>query len=337
MTPPLDPTWVPAPKSEARLDPPETPVVSNTALLDRLSADPASHLDHGFRHNGWHRDRERIYRAIMRSPTSQTRRKAFRRCGLDYLILRHRTDSQRFKIVPQHCHDRLCVPCGGDRRATIQANLAKLISDEPHRFLTLTIRHGPESLEYLVKRLYRCFRRLRQKALWKDRVDGGAAFLEITYTAEHDTWHPHLHVLLQGRYIPKADLGQAWLDVTGDSRNVDIRIVRSKRQVIAYITKYATKPLPPPVLRCYWLLEEAIPVLAGRRTVLTFGSWSRWQVLKKPTDDAWELYDDLDHVQYLAACDDPMARNVVAMLPSAHPHTGEFYVWNDGPAIDDSG
>ena len=329
MTQPLSADWHVPPESQAPVHPPETPVTPNTAPLPLQGYDPASDLDHGFRHSGWAHDRDRIYRALMRSPTAQSRRIAFRRCGAAFLILRHREDPQRFKLVPQHCHDRLCVPCGAERRATIQANLAKLVNDEPHRFLTLTIRHDQEPLEYLVKRLYRCFRRLRQRAIWKDRVDGGAAFLEISYTPEHDTWHPHLHILLQGRYVPKADLAQAWLDVTGDSKNVDIRIIHSKRHVIAYVTKYATKPLPPPVLHCYWLLEEAIPVLAGRRTILTFGRWSRWRVLEKPTDDAWELYDDLDHVRYLADCYDPFAANVIAMLCTAHPATGEFYVWTD--------
>lgn len=329
MTPPLSAKWGIPPESETRLDPTETPVTSKPAPLPDDWCDPARDMDHGFRHQGWARDRERIYRVLAWSTISHSRKAAFRKCGSNHLILRHREDQQRFKIVPQHCHDRLCVPCGADRRATIQANLNSLVSEREHRFLTLTIRHAHETLEYLVHRLYRCFRRLRQKSLWRDRVDGGAAFLEISYTVETDTWHPHLHVLLDGRYIPKADLQQAWLDVTGDSKNADIRIVRSKRQVISYITKYATKPLPTPVIRMEWLLHEAIPVLAGRRTILTFGTWSRWQILKKPTDDLWELYDDLDHVRYLADCYDPFAKNLVAMLCTAHPATGEFYVWSE--------
>ena len=260
---------------------------------------------------------------------------AFCECGSDFWIMRSTVDRELFRVVPDHCHDRLCVPCGGQRQSIIRRNLARSVPEIPHRFLTLTVRHDQEPLLILLDRLYRAFRLLRHRRFWRDRVQGGVAFLELTYDPQRQSWNPHLHCMLQGGYLELRALSAMWLACTGDSHNVKIKLIRQTRVVIEYITKYATKPLPASIVSDHARLCEAIGALTARRMVITFGSWKRWNLLDDPHDKGWELFAHLAAVKRGWRDDDVLCENILAMLPTANPQTGEFVVHVDGVEPDD--
>jgi hypothetical protein len=113
---------------------------------------------------------------------------------------------------------------------------------------------------------------LRKTRLWKERVTGGAAFLEVKRSSRSANWHVHYHLLVTGRYIPHADLKHTWHNITGDSFVVDIRPGGGLTAVSRYVTKYASKPITADVLRDPDLLDEAIVALQGRRLCQTFGA-----------------------------------------------------------------
>ena len=320
----------------SHLDPPETPVEPETIGPPREDLDTDLGLRHNFRHSGWTHDRQLVYAALCDLNVSYARREAFRTCGSSFWVQQHRTDPERFRLVADHCHDRLCIPCAGTRQAVIRRNALRLIPDRPHRFLTLTIRNVGQDLATMLNRLYTSFRKLRQRSIWKTRVFGGVAFCEVTYNAERQTWNPHLHCILDGYYIDRPDLSRAWLAVTGDSFNVNIRLIRTKYAVVNYVTKYATKPLPHSVIVGGASLPEAIEAFKRRRLVLTFGTWRNWKLLETTDDSDWKLYDHLEAVQAAARSGNRVALNILAMKHTADPHTGEFHVIDDGPAIDDS-
>jgi hypothetical protein len=52
---------------------------------------------------------------------------------------------------------------------------------------------------------------------WYTRADG-------TKYRGDGMWHPHLHVIAEGRFLDKHALSAAWHHATGDSFVVDIRI-----------------------------------------------------------------------------------------------------------------
>lgn len=229
-----------------------------------------------------------IYDALVATFASPARIAAFRSCGAGFWILRKPGNHGDIKIVPDYCHDRFCEPCGRQRQAVIRLNLTDKLLDHPHRFLTLTLRSGPESLTELLDRLLRCFKRLRATTFWKEKVYGGAAFIELTINTDTGAWHPHLHVILDGKWLDHALLRPLWRQITGDSYVIDIRLIRNREKTIHYITKHSTKALPPSVIHDSAALEEAVVALRGRKLCYTFGSWSRWRLLKPPTDDQWE-------------------------------------------------
>ena len=314
------------PPSPTHLDSTETPVQSERAPASWDAYDTPYRLSTNFRHSGWTELRQLTLDAMCRCRLPLVRIKAFATCGVGTWIMRHKDDRELFRAVPEHCHDRFCIPCASARQAIIRRNLDHYLADRPHRFLTLTVRSSGEPLLELLKRLYTAFRRLRSRAFWKQRVRGGVAFLELTYNPQRQSWNPHLHAMLDGKYLDLQALSKTWLAVTGDSMNVKINLIRQRKEVTNYITKYATKPLPASVIRCSPALDECLQALRRRRMILTFGTWKRWRLLDDPSELDWDCVDHLDAIHWQALNGDPLAVNIIAMLPTADPHNGQFFV-----------
>lgn len=267
-----------------------------------------------FRHSHWRPRRQKIYDALTDAHVSWRRRMAFAECGSSWWVMQNTTDDHKFKCTPDFCHDRFCAPCAQARAAVIRTNLANYVTDHPHRFITLTVRSLDESLQVLLDRLLSSFRRLRRSALWRDRVLGGAAFIELTCNPGTGSWHPHLHLIVEGRYMAKCDLRQAWLVASGDSHIVDIRLIREPRDVIRYVAQYATKALPTPVLDNPDLLLEAVLALEGRKLAYTFGTWHKWPLLAKPTDGEWKTYCHLNDLLFGPPGDTPTGMQLAELL-----------------------
>lgn len=277
-------------------------------FLDGLYAEPPSSLltpvhplesivRHGYvspsfraRHAGWSSRRRRIYDAMVHADCSPNRAARFAHCGAGFWVLRKRDDHDTIKLVPDTCHDRFCEVCGNHRQHVIRTNLKNRIEPHPHRFLTLTLKNDGVSLSTLLDKLLRCFKRLRASTFWREKVRGGAAFIELSANQENGRWHPHLHAIVDGKFMDHETLRRLWLSITGDSFVLDIRLIRDPKQVANYITKYATKPLPAKIVDRPYLLEEAIAALVGRKLCYTFGTWSRWSLLKPLTDEDWETF-----------------------------------------------
>jgi len=183
------------------------------------------------------------------------------------------------------------------------------------RLVTLTIQHVQgDRLSTLLRRLRAGFRQLRKQPEWQDAIRGGVALVEISHGA--NGWHPHLHLLCIGRFIPHAALSAAWERVTG-STIVDVRTVTGA-EVAGYVTKYLTKPVKPVVMRDPDLLDEAIVTLKGARMLQTFGQ-VRAADLEPDEDDqqddslTWIPLGRLDEILNRPA-DDSVRRMVTAWI-----------------------
>ena len=154
---------------------------------------------------------------------------------------------------------------------------------------------------------------------------GGVAFTEVKWSERGNRWHPHLHVLTHGRYIPRDPLKKEWLAVTGDSENIDIRLVQSDRGVLKYVTDYCGKGIDAAIIRQPALLDEAIRTLKGRRFLTAFGDF-RGSCLTEPGDgDAWEQVGSLwAHLQ-LARDGDEEALAILEQIDS--PATNLVVGW----------
>ena len=245
----------------------------------------------------------------MGPPTEapETRLTRFDSCGSNAWVLEDQSQRGHWRIACDQCHDRFCVPCARSRSLTIASNLRAKIADEPHRFVTLTLRSSHDSLHARILRLYKCFARLRRTSFWTENVTGGAAFLEIKWSNPHSSWHTHLHCLVQGRFLRQQTLSQLWLGITGDSFIVDVRLIQGHHQAVSYITKYASKPLNPSFAAQPDLLVQAVKGLHGVRLCLTFGSWRGVKLLHVPKDGDWVTIGSLKDIAAQAGQGDDRA------------------------------
>lgn len=170
------------------------------------------------------------------------------------------------------CRDRLCPHCQKAKAAAMaKRTLALVQSMNARRFATFTIASSDAPLADQLGRMLDALRALRRHEFWKRRVTGGIWAIEVTFNPQTGQWHPHLHCVLDGDYLPHPELKAAWLSVTGDSSVVDIRAVRDARDAARYISTYVGKLADLSKVPDARIAEYAL-ALHRRRLAGTFGS-----------------------------------------------------------------
>jgi hypothetical protein len=142
----------------------------------------------------------------------------------------------------KRCRSRLCPRCGVSRAKRVAARLRTMFRqlDSP-RLVTLTLKSSDDPLRVQMTHLVESLARLRKTASWRAHVRGGVYVIEVTWNAKRGQWHPHLHVVTEGKYYPQAELKAAWIQASGTSSIVDVRAIHSREAVIADVTRYVTK------------------------------------------------------------------------------------------------
>lgn len=181
--------------------------------------------------------------------------------------------------IPVYCGDRFCPICSSGRAKRIRAKLAFCVARQRRttgctfKHLTLTIKNS-DNLPSMVKHLVASFRRLRQRAVWKKTVIGGAFVVEVT--GGKGNWHAHIHCLMYSYYFPWEKILKAWRKVSG-GQHMRINMMNPKA-CAAYLTKYVTKEVD-------WSPEDRRIVsdtLKGYRLFNPFGSWYKLSAEYKP-------------------------------------------------------
>jgi len=136
---------------------------------------------------------------------------------------------------PLKCRSWGCDLCAPDRRRQLMALAA---AGEPIRFLTLTVNPNvgssqEERLRMLANAWRVTVKRLRRR--YEGKPIEYLAVVEETKEGE-----PHLHILLRSPYIPQAYISQCMRELLS-SPIVDIRRIRSPKEVVRYVAKYITK------------------------------------------------------------------------------------------------
>lgn len=274
-----------------------------------------------FRHSGWHRDRRRVYEALKWVGATPSRIERFRECGANAWVVRSEEHPDQYAIVADHCHDRFCRPCARFRGNTIANNVADFLRNREYRFLTVTIKTTDLTLKQGVDKLYRCFRLLRRSKLWTDKVTGGCAVCEVKPKDGGVGWHPHLHAIVEGKYIPLKLLRKLWLKITGDSFIIDVSYGKTPEAAARYVSKYITKPFDDGTTRTPHRLREAITALTGRRLVTTFGTWRGAKLTEYHPAGTWIKVCGLGELMYWARAGDDDARELLKYLIDHVPYS----------------
>lgn len=171
--------------------------------------------------------------------------------------------------VPVYCGNRFCPVCSVPRRVRVRNRLEFLVANTelpPHfhfKHLTLTIPNQPDLYE-MVRYIVKSFRKLRNRAFWKNYVDGGAFVLEVT--GRPNNWHVHIHTIIISRYLDWNKLLKAWI-ACSKGRGVWLTDIPASAAV-GYLTKYLSKPSVPDLV-----LEYVNWALKGMRLFSPFGCW----------------------------------------------------------------
>lgn len=312
----------PAPGSAGRR---ETPVERATAKrLDRTArfyehiAPPAHAAETQWRHARWAAKRSLVRQSLASTGTSVQTLANFDACG-STAVSQWSAKLGRRRLSAYYCHCRHCEPCARSKANKIAANLKnKLAADRGRdfRFITLTLKHTDTPLLDQIKRLFASFKKLRLTKPWKESQRGGAFMLEVKHDGH--SWHPHLHAVVQGRFVDKVTLSGLWHKVTGDSFIVDIRKIDRGEDAAHYVTKYITKSTNDGVWSNPNLAAEWVIASRGLRTCNTFGSWRKFPLLDVDNDPKdWVAEDSLVNLIRRANAGELAAVHILADLRPA--------------------
>lgn len=250
----------------------------------------ASNDETRYRHQHWHDKRTLVQQALTAAAATPRQLEAFENCG-SQCIVEYCKETQRYRTRANHCKNRHCAPCAAAKAAILAANLRDKLEGTvagQYRFVTLTLKHTATPLADQIKRLYDCFRKLRACATWHNTQKGGAAILEIKWDPKTRQWHPHLHIVSEGRYIAQKLLAEEWHRITGDSFIVDIRPLHSGKDAAHYVSKYVSKGTNDAVWSDIDAATEWITATKGVRSAATYGTWRGFKLLARRADkNAW--------------------------------------------------
>lgn len=223
-------------------------------------------------HKRWMPQRVPIVRAMAASSCPAIRKRA-EKLGLCCCIPTLRKKEGKGIIAAmQRCRDRLCPLCGWHRGKWCAVKAAEIVRGfNSPRFITLTTRGNDKPLLLRLRHLFCSFRELRKRREWNEWVKGGIYALEVTWNQKTMCWHPHLHILVDGEFIPQQQLKKIWLEITRDSLIVDVRSVRDREKAATYIASYVAKPANVHNWPASKICEYAI-ALKGARMLQCFGS-----------------------------------------------------------------
>lgn len=264
------------------------------------------------------------YQAIYQNP-SNGHIEGVTNCRKFAIFARERTTGE-VKVMSSACNDRWCPMCAASKAAYAKESTEEYIRSmaEP-RFLTLTLRHNVESLSSQLEFLTDSFRRIRQRAYWKRNVTGGIWFLQVKRGSGDGCWHPHLHILVDGKYMEQHRLSELWELVTFGSPVIDIRRIYNPEDTARYVARYTARPAKMADMPLADRIE-VIESLKGKRLCGTFGNAKGVKLTPPKVKDSsdWQEIGYYDTV-VMRAASDPLARTILFCYNTNHPLSEEQY------------
>lgn len=242
-------------------------------------------------------DHNRQVYATIDGRDALKRTQSFDDCRSFAWFVRHKV-SGKIRVASSRCSLRWCPLCIRTKRfIMIQSIIPWLKVASKPKFVTFTLRHTDAPLEFQIKSLYDHFKNLRRRPYWKKRIIGGVWFFQIKKSANDGLWHPHIHVLCDGRYVPQKRLSTIWADITKGSKVVDIRAVKNVKKAADYVARYASAPCRLSDLD----IADSVAVvdaLHGKRICGTFGTGKDIKLAPSKCPDAseWEYLESFSIV-----------------------------------------
>lgn len=271
-----------------------------------------------FRFSGCIQLRERLRKGMVDAEISQKTIERYDGCA-SHAHLYTSESTGKHSIRGDFCKCRTCIPCAAARARLISENLISFLGDRHTRMTTLTIKHNNAPLDQLITRVWKSFKLLREEAVFKSRMRGWAAFLEVKWSTRSHWWHVHLHILSEGSWWDQKELSNLWHTCTGDSYIVDIQAKGTNASRAYYASKYASKPFDAGSIPDGEKLADAVRNLHRRKLWQVGGDWKSLRLLAKPKSDItdWVYACSLNTLFHDARTGNEAAQAIVAQLMNA--------------------
>lgn len=202
--------------------------------------------------------------------------------------------TKKLRVMSSRCKLRWCPICRDVSRRIVTAAVDEWLAVQKHpKMITLTLLHTDDPLQLQIKHLYDSFRKLRRRAYFQRLITGGVWFFQLKWNPSREEWHPHIHCLVAGAFLPHNRLKSLWHEITGDSYVVDIRPVKDLQNASTEVARYATSPADITKMP----FEQAIDVYYATKNRRICGSWgTAKKITLKPTpqddtDDWFKVAD----------------------------------------------
>lgn len=192
------------------------------------------------------------------------------------------TSTGLVKVLSSSCHLRFCPHCNRSRGTMIYKNTTEWLKTAKYsKFCTFTLKHTEDTLKKQIERLYKCFKDLRRSKWFSEKAHSGIWFFQVKKSDNDNKWHPHLHCIIDGKYIPLRKLREKWHQITTDSNVVDVRMIKDPKKAANYVARYAVKPTDI----TYLSFDEQLDIhnaIANRRLCGTWGKCLKLRLTSPP-------------------------------------------------------
>ena len=283
--------------------------VSRPLILDTLQTTFSGHLpnwlpDHKVR--AYETLKARLAKISPHYPDIPRIERRLKSCFQDWHIY-YSGEQDKFGVKPHRCCMRICPLCEGKRQQVLKERFDFFLSKiESPMLWTFTLKSSPYSLAECHSRIVRAFAFLRKMPVWAENVAGGFWVFEATFNQNTGQWHPHLHVIVDSRFVPVNALRQCWQMVTKDSHVIHFRHIYHRDEAADYLAKYISKGIRDVPMSDDRFVEFTAGC-KGLRFWATFGSLYKLRLDPTPIDppdNSWEYVgmlsklDDFTHSRY---------------------------------------
>lgn len=196
--------------------------------------------------------------------------------------------SHKLRVMSSRCKLRWCPICRDVSRHIVTKAVEEwLVCQKYPKMITLTLRHSDDPLAKQIDRIYKSFQKLRRRAYFQRLITGGVWFFQLKFNSTTEQWHPHIHCLVAGKFLPHGELKKLWYKITGDSHVVDIRPVKDLEGCSNEVARYATAPADITAVT----LERSLEIYYAtkhRRICSSWGSARSLVLRPQPMDDTGE-------------------------------------------------
>lgn len=200
-------------------------------------------------------------------------------------------ETGKVKVTSEHCGLRWCPLCAKARQGRIMNEVAGWFEKvRKPVLLTLTLKHTTAPLAHQVFYLYKDFKKLRNRKLFKKKSKGGIWFFHIKRSKSDGLWHPHLHCLMDSDFITKKSLSALWCKITGGSYVVHLKTVENPTNSVGHAARYSAEPCDVSTMSESDALE-VFYAMHGKRLCGTWGTGRQMNLRKPPQPDSKQWKD----------------------------------------------